>query len=391
VRFLHTADWHIGKPLRNLRRDDEYAQALTEVLDIALRENIDCLLLAGDVFDTATPPPEAERIVFNFFRELAGAGIPAVVIGGNHDHPRRLNAFARILDLVNIHVLGEPVPGEGGVVTIGSRDGAETAVIAALPWVSERKVRSWEGLLQGDEHYADYAEEVAKMMAYLCGSFRSDTVNLMVAHLMMEGAIVGGEASGERPLHVGQAYAVNPRRLPAEAQYIALGHLHRSQEIVPRQAYYSGSLIQLDFGEAGQQKSVNVVEVTPGRPAHMEPVPLTAGRRLRDLGRPRDGLTLEQLEALAPDVDDAYLRVFVRVDRPFQSLADRVRELLPNTLDIVVEKTEEREAAEPADLMRLSPTELFLAYYRDGHTAEPPADLMQLFGQLYEEVTHEAD
>jgi DNA repair protein SbcD/Mre11 len=392
MKFLHTADWHVGKPLRNRRREDEYAAALAQVLDIARDEQVDCVLVAGDVFDSAVPPPEAEEVVFGFFRELIGARIPAAVVGGNHDHARRLNAFARVLDLVDIRVRGEPVlPDEGGVLEVGSRDGSQTAVIAALPWVNERKVRAWEALLQGDEHFADYGEQVAQMIKYLCSTFRADTVNILLAHLMMDGALVGGEGSGERPLHVGQAYAVKPQRLPAEAQYIALGHLHRPQAILPGRAFYSGSLLQLDFGEAGQQKSVYVIDAQPGRPADVRAVPITAGRGLRDVGRPGAGVTLEEMKPPADDAGDEYLRIFVAVDRPVPGLAEQVREMFPNAVAVIPEYAEPEEQAETAGAERRSPSEMFTEYYRRGHKSDPPEEVMGLFERLYHEVTHEAD
>src|SRR5438132_10257404 len=173
MRFLHTSDWHIGKPLRNEKRDDEYIGALAEVLDIGKREQVDCVLVAGDIFDSVAPPPEAERIVFDFLRELIGARIPAVVIAGNHDHPRRMNAFSRVLDLMDVHVRGEPATAEeGGVIEIASRDGVETAVIAALPSVSERKVRDLESLFARGAHFAAYAEGVSAMLKHLARCFR---------------------------------------------------------------------------------------------------------------------------------------------------------------------------------------------------------------------------
>ncbi|MBI1886624.1 MAG: exonuclease SbcCD subunit D C-terminal domain-containing protein [Chloroflexi bacterium] len=396
MRFLHTSDWHIGKTLRNLRRDGEFRGALEEVLTIARTERVDCLLVAGDVFDSAVPPPEAERIAFDFFRELAGAGIPAVIVGGNHDHPKRLNAFARILDLVDIHVRGEPaLPGEGGVVEVRSRDGSETAVVAVLPWVNERKVRDWDALLAGGETFGDYAEQVARMIEHVCAAaFRPDAVNLLVGHVMMDGAIVGGEGSGERPLHVGQTYAVKPQRLPAEAQYIALGHLHRAQVIRPTPPVrYSGSLLQLDFGEAGQAKSVTKVEVSPGRPALWEEIPLNAGRPLRDLGTSKAGISLDDLRLFAgnPEYTDAYLRVFLQVDRPLPGLADQVRELLPSALDIIplYAQTDDVQPREE-ELIRLSPQELFVTYHDRLYGGQPPPPIMEMFLRLYEEVVHEA-
>ena len=182
MRFLHTSDWHVGKPLRGRSRDAEYVDALDEVLAIAKDERVDALLVAGDVFDSAVPPPEAERIVFHFLAEVVGANVPAVIIAGNHDHPRRMNAYAPVLGKLGVHVIGEPVPAdEGGIIELPSRDGTETAVIAALPWVSERKVRDFEDLMKEGRHAEQYADGVSSMMSHLAKSFRADTVNVMLA------------------------------------------------------------------------------------------------------------------------------------------------------------------------------------------------------------------
>jgi DNA repair protein SbcD/Mre11 len=395
MRFLHTSDWHVGKRLRSHDRDTEYAAALAEVLDIAKREAVDCLLVAGDIFDSVAPPPEAERIVFDFLRELIGARIPAVIIAGNHDHPRRLNAFSRVLDLVNVHVRGDAVIAEeGGIVEIGSRDGEETAVIAALPWVSERKVQDFAALFAGGERFEQYAQGVGEMLQHLAKSFRPDRVNVVLAHLFLDGALVATE-SGERPLHIGKLYAVSPQMLPSEAQYAALGHVHNPDQ--PKSfelanAFYCGSLLQCDFGEAGQQKRINIVEISPGGRAKVEPVPLTSIRQLRNLGTAAVPLTLDGLRAEADSISPSdYLKVFVRVDRPVPGLAQEVREILPNALDIVVNHTESEDGGPQIDLGRYSPSELFAAYYRDLHSdAEPPEDLMSLFNRLYEEVTSAA-
>ncbi|MCH7836115.1 MAG: exonuclease subunit SbcD, partial [Chloroflexi bacterium] len=258
MKFLHSGDWHLGKTLRAQSRRDEYEAALNEVLEIARREQVDCLLVAGDVFDSTTPPPEAEELLFGFLRELFGAGIPAVIIGGNHDHPKRLAAVSRVLELVNIHLRAEAVvPESGGHVRVPSHDGSEAATIAVLPWVHERDVVRWESLL-GRESHQEYAQAVAEMAAHLTDAFPTDTVNVLLSHMMVDGAQVGG---GERELHLGAVYAVKPQALPTNLHYIALGHLHRAQEMRRSPpAYYAGSLLQLDFGERGQEKSVVIVE-----------------------------------------------------------------------------------------------------------------------------------
>ncbi|HEU4388832.1 MAG TPA: exonuclease subunit SbcD, partial [Blastocatellia bacterium] len=132
MRFLHTSDWHLGKTLKSRSRRDEHEAALAEILDIARREKVDCLLITGDVFDSHAPPPDAEQLAFNFFSELKRAGISAVVIGGNHDHPRRLRALEDVLRLIDIHIRAEPArPDNGGIVEI--RKNGESARVAALP------------------------------------------------------------------------------------------------------------------------------------------------------------------------------------------------------------------------------------------------------------------
>ncbi len=388
MRFLHTSDWHVGKQLRNRKRDDEYAAALAELLEIAKSEEVDCVLVAGDVFDSAVPPPEAERIVFRFFGELAGAGIPAVVIAGNHDHPRRWNAYAPVLQHLGIHVRGEPVTVEdGGAIELPSRDGSETAIVAALPWVSERRVRDFESLMIEGKHIEEYADGVAQMLAHLCGAFRDDTVNVLTTHLLVDDAKVGGPESGERPLHMGQSYAVRRQALPAAAQYIALGHVHMPQDTGLANGSYSGSLLQCDFGEAGQTKRVNVVDIAPGRKARVREVPLTSPKRLRNVGRHNEGVTLDELKALAADVTEDYVKVFVRVDRPLPGLAEQVREIVPNAVDIVVERTDEDAEEARAAVQKMSPQELFTAYHQGTYGSEPAPALLALFNRLHEEIS----
>jgi exonuclease SbcD len=384
MKFLHTGDWHLGKNLRALSRRDECEEALNEVLQIARREAVDCLLVAGDVFDTTTPPPEAEALLFDFLRELFGAGIPAVIIGGNHDHPKRLAAVARVLELLKVHMRPEAVlPESGGLVRVPGRDGSEAATIAVLPWVHERHVVQWQSLMEQTSHQ-EYAEQVAKMASLLAGACPRDTVNVLLAHLMVDGAQVGG---GERELHLGAVYAVKPQALPSNANYIALGHVHRPQPVeAPSPARYAGSLLQLDFGERGQEKSVVLVEAHPGRPARVETVPLSAGRRLRDL----EG-TLAELQAAAADAGDDYFRVRVHLpEGPLPGLTRQVRELLPNALEVVPVYPDRERTERARRLGNLSPQLLLKEYHQATYSSPIPKPVADLFDELQEEVERAA-
>jgi exonuclease SbcD len=386
VRFLHTADWHVGKPLRGRSRMDEYAAALVQVAGIAVERKVDVLLVAGDVFDSPAPPPEAEKLVYDFFARLLPERIACVVIAGNHDHPRKLAALSSLLEKLQIHVRPEVrPPAEGGVVRVPSRDGREEAAVAVLPFVPERKVVDACTVMDAEyKWYEAYSERIEQILAALARSLPATTVNVVLAHLLVDGARVG---TGERELHLGRIYGVNPQQLPSSVQYIALGHLHRPQEILaPARTLYAGSLVELDFGEKEQDKRVVVFEAKAGRPVAIESVPLAASRRLRDVSG-----TLEELRKLSAEAGDDFLRVTVKADGPAPGLADRVKELLPNALDVAVDHPRAEGAASAAGAgagrVRLEPGRLFAAYFEHRNGAPPPAELQALFGALYEEAS----
>jgi exonuclease SbcD len=222
---------------------------------------------------------------------------------------------------------------------------------------------------------------MGELLAAMAAGFSPGRVPIVLAHLFTDGALVtpGG---GERELTIGIAYAVSPSRLPGEVAYVALGHVHLAQAVrgSPAPTRYAGSLLQLDFGEAGQRKSVAVVEASPGRPAKVREIPLSAGRRLRDLRG-----TLDEVVAQGADAGDDWLRVFVATDGPVPGIADRVRDELPNALDVhlVYERTEgSSQGGEP--LSSLHPRDQFVAYHVAHHGVEPAEPLLAAFDEVLE-------
>src|ERR1017187_64139 len=244
MRFLHTADWHVGKTLFGRSRLDEQEQVIAEILDIARREFVDCVLLAGDVFDTLAPTGDAERVVCDALAGFANDGIATVVAGGNHDHPRRLAALRKLGSPLKIFVRPDPArPEDGGVVTLEKN--GETARIAVLPWVPEFKIVDICRMMEPeDTWYEAYSDNVAAMCRRLARGFTEATVNILAGHLFAFGAETSGS---ERAVHVAQPFAVKPGQLPKEAQYIALGHIHKPQEVgAASRCFYSGSPLQLE-------------------------------------------------------------------------------------------------------------------------------------------------
>jgi len=395
MRFLHSSDWHIGRQVRGQSRLTEQEDALQEVLTLAREHAVDCLLVAGDVFDTSAPPPEAEALVYGFFRELYGAGIPAVVIAGNHDHPKRLDAVAPLLGSLGIHTRGVPRgPGDGALIEVESRDKRERALVAALPWINERDVVDFTRLQQETgAPLIQYAERVQEAMRVLADGFAPDAISVLVAHLLADEAMVG-PGGGERELHMAMGiYGVRRAALPVGAQYIALGHVHKPQLInCASKAAYSGSLLQLDFGERDQQKYVNLVEVHARQPATVTPLPISAGRRLVDLGTPEHGVPLNDLARYRDETADAWARVYVEVDIPVANLAQMVKAELPNAVHVErAHRTVGTDSATVESRAGLGPVEMFSRFYESslGREREPSTETLALFRTLLNEEERE--
>lgn len=385
MRFLHTSDWHVGRAIRGRSRAEEFAAALEEVVQIALDESVDAVLLAGDVYEHRAPSPDADAVVFDAFLRLRDAGIRVVAIPGNHDSALRMEALGKLLRPIGVEVAPRiRPPAEGGIVEVPSRDGAEVAEVACIPFVPERRFGDAAALFDaGETWYQSYAQGMGELLGAMTAGFTPGRVQVVLGHLFTDGALVtpGG---GERELTIGIAYAVPPSRLPGTVSYVALGHVHLPQPVKgsPAPARYAGSLLQLDFGEAGQRKSVSIVDAAAGRPAKVREVPLTSGRALADVRG-----TLDEVIARGRELGDAYLRAFVGTDGPMPGIADRVREELPNALDVhlVYERVEDEPTGDPVS--SLHPRDQFVAYYRRQHGAEPPEPVLEAFDEVLADET----
>lgn len=325
---------------------------IDEIVGLVGEHSVDLVILAGDLFDTASPPPDAEAMVYRGLLDMARAGAQVAVIAGNHDNARRLGAVAPVFEAAGrVHLVAEPArPDEGGVLRL-SMPGGEDVRLALLPFVSQRGVVRAKDLMEAAayENAQAYAERMRLLIEVLCADFEADAVNVLAAHAFVHGGRLGG---GERAAHFVEEYALSAQAFPPTAGYVALGHVHRPQKI-PGAApiWYCGSPLQLDFGEEDQAKQVNLVDIEPGKPPTVTPVPLASGRTLRTLTG-----TLDELAAAADDSagaggggdggggsgaggggDAAWLRVVVREPRR-SGLANEVRELLGHrVVDVQVE------------------------------------------------------
>jgi exonuclease SbcD len=383
MRLLHTSDWHVGKTLKGRSRLDEQEQVLREIVAIAREHEVDAVLVAGDLYDTAAPSAQAQQLVVRTLMGLA-RDAEVIAIAGNHDHPAMLDAYRPLAGAAGITLVGTVRTAErGGVVEFTARSTGERATVSVLPFLSQRyAVRAAELVANTPaENTGAYDQQVRDVVGALTAGFRTDAVNLVMAHLTVLGGTFGG---GERTAQSIFEYAVPATIFPVEAHYVALGHLHRRQRMdAPCPVHYSGAPLAVDFGEQDNTSVVCLVEATPGTPAKVTDIPVTAGRRLRTLRG-----SVAELEALAGTVGEDFLRVWVR-EPARAGLREEVTALLPNALEVRIDP----EFAAPVAASRPSsssgaehsPSELFREYLGTRSVADPRVE--QLFARLHDRVT----
>jgi exonuclease SbcD len=382
LRILHTSDWHVGKVLKGQSRLDEHIAVLAQVVDVARAERPDLVIVAGDLFDTAAPTPDATRVVTRALSALRGTGAAVVAIAGNHDNGAALDALRAWADAAGITLRGNVRDRVAEHVIEGVAADGEAWRLVALPFLSQRyAVRATEMFsLSAAEATQTYADHVGRLLGVLCEGFGPDTVNLVTAHLTVVGGTLGG---GERDAHTIQAYAVPTTVFPTSAHYVALGHLHRRQAVLgPCPVHYSGSPLAIDFGEEENTPSVTIVEVGAATAARTRDVPLTAATPLRTVRG-----TLDQLAELDPG--EAWLRVYVR-EKPRAGLREGVQELLPRALEVRIDPEMLADPAQDsprrAERAGRTPRELFADYLESRGHADPA--VTDLFDRLYGEVSH---
>ncbi len=386
MRILHTSDWHVGKRLGRYDRLDETRDAIEELASIADAEAVDLVVHSGDLFDRPVPPMEALQAGLAGLVRLTGGGArPVVVVAGNHDSADLFEALAPFLAGWKIHLVGAiKGPAEGGVLTLET--GAGPALVACLPFLREGRVVDF--MAGTDRWYGQYAERVRRLTEayseYLVAEAGSEAVSVLVAHFMVTGARVGGHGAprGERALHMGEAYAVGEGAIPPSLGYVAMGHIHAPQPVpganVP--AEYAGSLLALDFGEAGEEKRVVIVDAAPARPATVRSIPVTSGRRLVQVSG-----TWEEISART-DLADAYLDLRVETNGPEPGLDALAREAFPYLVKVTA--VYERAVGEEASYGHLAWEDVYAAYYEQERGEPAPAALLAAFRHVEEEVGH---
>lgn len=385
MKFIHTSDWHIGKTLKGRNRLEEQAQVLTEIVHHAHTHQVDAILIAGDLYEHSAPSAPAQRLVISALQALATQGIEVVVISGNHDHGPTFEAYKPIMDIAGIHVYGEPRAADGGGVhSFTARSTGERVNVAVLPFLSQRHAVKAADIIANTpaQNAGAYDQLVRDVIDNLATGFTDDAVNVIMAHLTCTGGTLGG---GERTAQSIMEYHVPPQAFPVSAHYVALGHLHRRQQIpADCPVHYSGSPIAVDFGEQDNPNVICLVEAHPGLPVEVTDLEITAARRLRTV----EG-TVEELTSRAGEFGDDFLRVRVR-QAAYAGLKDDVMEALPNTLEVRIHEdfaTTAPSVGLAADAPSRTPHELLSDYMTQAGVDDPR--ILALFAELHDDLTRQ--
>ncbi|MGD6833773.1 exonuclease SbcCD subunit D [Sutcliffiella halmapala] len=384
MRILHTADWHLGKTLEGRSRLPEQAQFLDELATIVEEEKIDVILMAGDVYDTVNPPAQAEVLFYESLQKLSDKGRrPVAVIAGNHDNPDRLSASQPLASTQSISLLGYPIT---DVQSIHIPTTGELLKLASLPYPSESRLNEVLSETFDEKVIRDhYDARIRQLFEKMCESFTADSVNIAMSHLFVAG---GSSSDSERPIEVGGAFTVAAESLPHQAQYVALGHLHRPQTIkrAKTQARYSGSPLAYSFSEAGYAKSVTIIDAVPGKEVATNEVFLSSGK---PLVRWKATEGLQQVFGWLEEKRDsnAWIDLEIHVTNALSmEEIHRVRKLHDGILHIrpvFPEMVEERNMVK-MDSMPIE--ELFVRFYeKQSGGAQPEEELVRLFLSLLNE------
>ena len=402
MRILHTADWHLGKNLEGFSRMDEQEEFLNDFVHIVEDNNIDMIIIAGDVYDSPNPPARAEKMFYDTLKKLSREGERlTLVISGNHDSPERLSAAGPLARDHGIIMVGTPktvVPcGEYGKhKVLESGEGfievevnGEKSVILTVPYPSEKRLNEviYDGMEDEDEKAKSYSDRIFSLFNSLKKHYKDDTINLAVSHLFA----MGSEESGsERSIQLGGTYIVDGSCFPKEAQYVALGHVHKPQ-IVPgtnKKARYCGSPIHYNKKEISFEKKCFIVDVKAGEECKVDEVNLKVYKPIEIW----KCISIEDAIEKCRENGDRSCWVYLEIETDRYIREDEIKEMKgykDDILEIMPKIKGSDDENETENLSEKPFEEVFKEFYKKERDVEPQQEVLDLLLSIVNEEGEE--
>jgi DNA repair protein SbcD/Mre11 len=401
IKVLHTADWHLGKKLQEFSRLEEQKEVLEEIIQIAEREQVDLVLLAGDIFDTYNPSHEAVELLYKSLHKLSNHGRrPIIAISGNHDSTQFIEAPDPLAREMGIFFYGKydsilrSGKLENGIeVTITDQGFLELKLpkfdfpirVILAPYANEVLLKTYLGEENRGLEFQNLLE--AKWQS-LADRYCDDSgVNLFIGHFFFikEGENPEEEPESEKPiLHVGGTQALFTKNIPSTIQYAALGHLHRHFSVTtkPFPVVYSSSPLSYSFSEADQEKKVVIVELEPRKPATYQAITLQSGKPLHRKRFQNLEQTIEWLNNHPNCFVEISLETETAIDADTRRKIMQAHDGIINLIPILNNKENLQRVHLSREDLEMDMVSLFQKFYEAQKLQQPHAEIIDLFKEI---------
>lgn len=395
MRILHTSDWHLGKSLEGYSRLDEQQLFLDDFINTVHENEIQLVIIAGDVYDTSNPPARAENMFYDALKKISDNGnVMTVIIAGNHDNPERLIAAGPLAMEHGIVIFGTPrtiiepgiygknhiVSSSEGIIEIKIQD--ETAIIAAVAYPSEKRLNEALYSDMDDEktRHESYNIKLKELFDKLSQNYRDDTVNILISHIFTAGS---EEAGSERSIQLGGSLAFDAAFFPKKAQYIALGHIHKPQTVqgTDKRARYSGAPLHYSKKEINYKNKCYIVDLKPSQPAIITEIPIKLYKPI-EVWKFND---IEDAINYCYENKDKHCWTYIEIKTDRYIREDEIKKMREYKADIIeiLPVIENHALSVDADtLQEKKIDELFKEFYIKQRGIPPQEDIMQLLMEI---------
>lgn len=346
MKLLHTGDLHIGKTVHEVSMLSDQRYILQQIADIAVKEQVDALVIAGDVYDRSIPSTDAVNILDEFLSLISEKKIPIFMISGNHDSAERVEFANRILEKQEVYIAGE------GIKQVTLKDNLGEVTFVLLPFVKPAIVDSKNSM-----------EAVEKMLSQVPIQKKNEHRYILVTHFFVTGK--GGTmpelSDSENLVQVGGLDNVEAT-IFKDYDYVALGHIHKPQQIGESAVYYAGSPLKYSFSEVNQTKCVNIV--TLEKEVKVERIPLQPRHEMRKIKGTLQALLQTEIVDAADRED--YIQATLTDTEELIDPIGALRSVYPNVMQIIMQKNEVHEETEyesKVSTKRASTFDLFGDFY----------------------------
>ena len=379
MRFLHTADLHIGKRVNEFSMLEDQEYILRQILKTADKEQVEAVLIAGDVYDKQVPSAEAVRLFDWFLTQLNSRKLPVFVIGGNHDSVERLSFGAQIMEESGVYLTQSY---DGKVVPVRLEDEYGPVNLWMLPFLKPAMVKRFFP----EQEIVTYQDALETVIGNM--KLNREERNLLIAHQFVTGAVTGGSEDSVE-VFVGGVENVDASVF-ADFDYVALGHIHRAQSAGGERIRYSGTPLKYSFSEIRHEKSVTIAELKEKGSLTVHQEPLKPLHDMREIRGSYEELVLRE-NYQGTDLED-YLHVILTDENDIPDVIGRLRSIYPNIMKLDYDNQRTRrnqELMKEEAAVEQSPMELLGQFFLQQNNQEMSPEQTEYARTLMETIRKE--